>query len=132
MTGRQSALRHGFAALCVLAAGAAASGNAVAAGPNPTGEVRSVVVRYYVQDLSNEQGSRVVYSSLKAAARQVCGRFYVGGGIVAYRTWWTCYSAALDKAVAELDNNLVTALHSAASPRVRVGGGPAPSPEHRG
>lgn len=130
MTRRQSALRHGFAALCVLVAGAA-SGVAVAAGPNQTSEVRSVVVRYYVQDLNSEQGSRVVYSQLQAAARQVCGRFN-SGGVNAYRIWWTCYSAALDRAVTELDSELVTALHSATSSPVRVGGGPAASAEHRG
>lgn len=131
MTRRQSVRRHGFAALCVLAAGAAASGIAVAAGPNQTSEVRSVVVRYYVQDLSNEQGSRVVYSQLQAAARQACGRFN-SRGITAYRQWLTCYSAALDEAVTKLDSDLVTSLHSAASSPVRVGGGPVRSSEHRG
>lgn len=120
MTTKWSALRHGFAALCILAAGMAASGIAAAGEPQRVTGVRSVVVRYSDLDLNREQGSQAVYARLRSAARRVCGSVDPRDA-AARLAWRTCYRKALDHAVAELHSAQVTALHATASSSRRQG-----------
>lgn len=110
MTTKQKLLRHAFAAFCILAAGAGTSGIAAARAPDRATIVRSVVVRYNGSDLSSERGSEMVYARLRIAASAVCGRVGFRDDVAA-SAWQTCYRTALDKAVAELGNARVKALH---------------------
>lgn len=120
MKTKRSVPRHGFAALCLVAAAAAASGIAAAGEPKPANGVRSVVVRYNDLDLSREQGSQAAYARLRSAARRVCGSVDPRDA-AARLAWRTCYQTALDKAVAQLDSAQVTALHATASGGRRQG-----------
>ena len=73
-------------------------------------EQRSVAVSYADRDMATEQGVSALYARLDTAARRVCGR--VEGRDLARRAdWRNCRAAALDAAVADVNDVRLTRLH---------------------
>ena len=75
----------------------------------------SVAVSYAELDLSNPVGAEALYDRLQRAAQEVCGvnqrpssTFYTAGASERK----ACYQDALDRAVAQVDQPLVTEQHS--------------------
>ena len=106
--------------LSLIAAGIATlsvAGAAVAAGP---GDPLSARVRYDDLNLASDAGVAHLYARLRHAASDVCVSSWIRD-VVDQR----CAAAALDSAVAGLDNGRLTALHahtSGAAPLATSGG----------
>jgi UrcA family protein len=92
-------------AVCVLAAASAA------ASPLAPSE-RSVTVGYHDLDLKTIEGANTLYRRLRRAARFVCGEN--GRSLLEQRTSQTCFDDALTRAVATVNNPLLTGVHSQA------------------
>jgi UrcA family protein len=90
---------------------AAALGLVLAAGSASAGsDVHAVAVRYGDLDLSGEEGVRALYGRLEAAADRVCGpRSQRDLGV--YRLWRNCRDDALARAVTQIGNARLAALH---------------------
>jgi UrcA family protein len=79
-------------------------------------ETSSTAVSYQRSELSSDQGAAAVYSRLDTAARAVCGaRTSVLSQLVA---WQNCRDAALDRAVADINDQRLSALHKMAPRRL--------------
>ena len=103
---------RGVATLGILAFGL--SGGVALANLTERG-MESVSVSYAELDVSSPAGAEVLYDRLHQAAQEVCGvnerptsPFYTAGA--ADRK--ACYRDALDRAVAQVDEPLVTEQHS--------------------
>jgi len=70
---------------------------------------RSLAVRYTYQELSTVDSATGLYRRIEAAARFVCGP--EGGRIDEFRAWKRCYRDAVNGAVTEVNNSLLTAVH---------------------
>jgi UrcA family protein len=83
-----------------------ATGQAAAAGPN----VRSVAVRYGDLDLASDAGVRALYARLRSAAANVCGPG-ADRDLAMRQAWQACRDEALGRAVSQLGNARLAALH---------------------
>ena len=99
-----------FASLAMMAAGAACADHPVRQA-SVAGEQLSVTVRYGDLDLGGDEGARVLYSRLRAAANQVCDPLD-SRDLYLQAARRACYRNALDNAVLRLGNARVAALHS--------------------
>ena len=97
--------------IAVLAACVLAGLSGVAAAATPADDVPAVVVRYGDLDLSTQEGVQTLYKRIASAARQVCpagdprtlARFDYGR---------TCRAAAIARAVGNVHNSQLAALHA--------------------
>ena len=78
----------------------------------------SKVVTYRDLDPSRSTDAQRLYARLKYASKQVCSS-YDGRGLEMWRLRDACVDEALTKAVEEVNEPQLTALH-AAEPRIRV------------
>ena len=75
----------------------------------------AVAVSFAELDLSKPAGAEALYDRLQRAAQEVCGineRFYSPYYIAGSAERRACYQDALDRAVAQLDEPLVTEQHA--------------------
>jgi UrcA family protein len=107
MSTREKTLRFATALLApVFTSLLLATGGAVAAKP----DVRTIAVRYGDLDLSRDEGVRVLYGRLRAAAANVCGpRTY--RDLATLRLWRECRDQTLERAVGQIGNPRLAALH---------------------
>jgi UrcA family protein len=96
-----------FAVASVLAV--LSAGPALAAEPS-----KSIRVGYGDLDLSTQQGVASLYNRIRGAAHQVCG--YEGASFEDKAIWKSCFTGAIDNAVATVNNPRLTALHTGQSP----------------
>ncbi len=111
---KNSTRKHGLVAAVTLAL-SMMSGAASAA---PLADQPSVRVRYSDLDLAREDGVRVLYARIRAAARQVCADNGTRDlrRLAAARA---CYEASLARAVGAVDNDRLAALYSQKEGRMR-------------
>ena len=69
-------------------------------------------VQYTRGDLTSEQGASVLYARLDTAARAVCGT--KSRVLTELAQWQRCHDEALDRAVAEVNDTRLSALHKGA------------------
>jgi UrcA family protein len=69
------------------------------------------VIEYHERDLADEAGAAKLYDRLQAASRTVC-RALVGRELSRVRLYEECYSKALADAVADVNQQTLTALHA--------------------
>jgi UrcA family protein len=105
-------------ALCALNSGLAQSDAGASGASDPA--IPSATVRYSDLNLTSADGVRVLYQRLQAASRQVC-RAYEGQEMAQLTRWQTCYTHALDGAVAQLNLPALTSAHAKGEPRLHVG-----------
>ena len=74
----------------------------------------SMTVHYEGLNLSSTQGAAQLYARLQGAARQVCASFE-GRELSRHAKWTACYNEALSRAVAQINQANVTALHARAT-----------------
>jgi UrcA family protein len=72
--------------------------------------VPAVAVTYADLDLDRGTGAETLYQRLRAAAKKVCGAVD-GRNLTAVQQQRRCFNDALDRAVAAVDNDLVSRLH---------------------
>ena len=109
---KESKLLKGIlVALTVFALGAPAM---AAAADNSNLKGVSVKVSYGDLDLEKSEGAKVLYRRLQHASRQVCGARGLRGNRSIREAVMAqdCYENALSEAVARIDNDLLTELHS--------------------
>jgi UrcA family protein len=95
-------------ALATLVAGAGArADNAV--------ETNSLSVEFTRAELSSEQGTQALYARMGTAARAVCGA--KSAVLAELAQWQRCRIDALDRAVADVNDARLSALHSGMTPR---------------
>jgi len=101
--------------LTLIAAGIATLSVAGSAFAAPIGEPMTARVRYGDLNLSNDAGVAHLYARLRHAASDVCQ-------VASFRDLvdQQCASAALDNAVASVDNVKLTALHVRTSGTAQV------------
>jgi UrcA family protein len=97
-------------ALAALVAGAGAQ-----AGESSAVETRSMPVEYTRAELTTEEGTTALYARLGAASRSVCGA--KSAVLAELAQWQRCRAEALDRAVAEVNDARLSALHSGAVPK---------------
>jgi UrcA family protein len=73
-------------------------------------ESRSVTVRYGDLNLNRTAGAKTLYVRLTSAARSVCAPSQTRD-LAAHRDWNSCFSEALDAAVAETGSHALASLH---------------------
>lgn len=74
------------------------------------GERLTRVVSYADLNLNSEPGARTLYGRLRTAASQVCSP--LRGASLRERTNWSeCFTSALARSVADVDQPLLTAYH---------------------
>jgi UrcA family protein len=74
------------------------------------GEPLTKVVSYADLNVSGEAGARVLYGRLRMAARQVCAPFE-GRTLKQIAQWGGCFEQAIERAVKEIDQPVLTAYH---------------------
>jgi UrcA family protein len=101
-------------ALLVLGtfAGVMAAGAASAASPES--DVPTVVVHYSEQSLASDEGVKVLYRRIVAAAKEVCPESPTRN-LAQYMRVEQCRSDAIVRAVRQVDNSRLAALHAARS-----------------
>jgi UrcA family protein len=62
-------------------------------------------------DLNTVAGTTLLYGRVRSAARYVCAPFE-GRELIRNRHWHTCYDQAVDSAVAQLHNGMLSTLHA--------------------
>ena len=77
---------------------------------------KSIRVGYADLDLTTQAGAATLYNRIRGAARQVCG--YEGDSFADKAIWKSCFSGAIDNAVATVNNPRLTALHEGQAPVV--------------
>lgn len=97
----------GFVASVLATAAQAGEG---AAAHDAMHDIRSVNVRYAEADLASAEGVQALYQKLERASRQACRR-RDERSLAARADWRSCRSAALDAAVAAVQNVRLGALH---------------------
>ena len=112
MNNFKSISRITFRAFALASALAVLSANPALAGD----PAKSIKVGYGDLDLSTQAGAATLYNRIRGAARQVCG--YEGDSFADKAIWKSCFSGAIDNAVATVNNPRLTALHQGQSPVV--------------
>jgi UrcA family protein len=116
---RKNSLRMLVLASITLATAAQAGTTATRVGA-AYGDTQSTTVRYKDTDLRDAQGVQRLYARLDAAARTVCGTAQARV-LTQMADWQRCRNAALDGAVAEINDARLSQLHSGkANPRKLV------------
>lgn len=109
-----------FAKLSVIALASALTCTAASAEPVGAAHADTVLVRTTAPlgdlDLTTGQGARAALNRINAAATQVCGAKPAPSQLAAHAHYRACKKEAVDRAVAGMDNPLVTALHSTPQP----------------
>ena len=109
--------RFSFGAFGALALGALAITAALPAAAAGVFVEESVAVRYDDLDLDNAAGIARLYTRLKTAADKVCDTGYRPQTLFLAQGWRACVTAALDRAIIEVDRPALSAYHAAkASP----------------
>lgn len=102
-----------FAAMLVAAAYAPAS-SAIVKEQNVRqafeATVPAVTVEFADLDLARGAGVEILYQRLRSAAKSVCGTSD-GRDLTGTQAWRKCVDEALDKAVAEVNNEQLTDIH---------------------
>ena len=93
--------------------GVTAAGLVHAAPPNLNDEF-SVTVRYNDLDIDQDVGAAALYRRLKIASAEVCGlSAFAGQRPISRRVEEKrCYRKALERAVQEMDHELISAMHA--------------------
>jgi UrcA family protein len=107
------ASRVGFAGLLL----AALLGGAIAAQTAGADEPSQVRVHYGDLNLHSEQGARVLYNRIKAAARVACHE-PPSENVALWLQFQACQSQAMNRAVRRVDQQELTALHTHLAARV--------------
>lgn len=108
---KESKLIKGLlAAVVIVALGAPAY--ATADSSNLKG--KSVKVSYADLNLEKVEGAKALYRRLQQASRKVCDirSLHTEGSLKRFAEARQCYDDTLSEAVAELDNRLLTQLHT--------------------
>ena len=85
---------------------------AYSAAPSQFEDV-SVIVSYSDLDIHSEAGAKELYVRLKRASKQACNvDFYMQSALGDLSKAKACYRDALDKAVASVDSDSLTDIHS--------------------
>lgn len=98
------AFRHAIAC-AALAATVSLYGSFAIAGEAPRR-----AVEYQTAELANVAGAQKLYNRLKTASREVCAQLRGNHG-ESTRAYQECYSKALANAVADVNQQTLTALH---------------------
>jgi UrcA family protein len=93
-------------ALAAIACGAALTTPAMADQSEPL----TKIVSYADLNLNGEAGARVLHGRLRMAAAQVCAPFQ-GTSLRERTNWRECVDPALARAVAKVDEPMLTAYH---------------------
>ncbi len=106
-------MKHTTAALIATAACLMIAAPAFAADRAPAHEAESPAkaVRYSELNLQNAAGVQALYTRLHAAARQVCAA-QDGRSLRERTAYGRCVSTSLERAVREVRNDAVLALHN--------------------
>jgi UrcA family protein len=120
-TPRRFAIRT--AVLALLAIGAEPWSSAPAAPPtaSPPLTQTSLIVKLNDLDLSTDQGVRLAYERIRAAAKQACTfTTHMGDYVVGSREVYAhCYSTTMANAIKQVNRTQLAALHEQES---RIGG----------
>jgi UrcA family protein len=79
-----------------------------------------IVVEYDDLDISNTRGLETLYDRIQLAAASVCGYDRLHKELSRQRRPSACYEAAVDNAIEQVNQPMLTALHRAKG-RTRVG-----------
>jgi UrcA family protein len=71
----------------------------------------AVTIRFSDLNLSSIEGNRVLYGRIRSAAQEVCGPTFSLWDKSRWSSWKACYGATVDRAVTQIDQPLLTALH---------------------
>jgi UrcA family protein len=74
-------------------------------------------VAYQTSELASDAGTQKLYNRLKTAARDVCSSHRTRRDAPALRAYKECYQEALDNAVADVNQQTLTALHDRSESR---------------
>ena len=98
-----------LASMLVFAFGANAD-----ASPADRYVVESIAVDYSDLRIDTEAGARTLYARLKHASNKVCGveSYWQLGSLTRVKLAHTCYDQTLGKAVANIDSDALTKLHT--------------------
>ena len=99
----RSALIAGLAALFVSTASHAA--------PSDFEKGSSIKVKFGDLDLGTAEGVQVLYQRIEKAARRVCNNDAEPGDPRWHSHWRYCYQTAVAKAVSDVNNQWLTAMH---------------------
>jgi UrcA family protein len=80
--------------------------------------VPQIVVDYDDLDISHQQGLETLYSRIQYAAMDVCGYDRLHKELSRQRRPAACYHAAVDNAIQQVNQPMLTALHRAKSKAV--------------
>jgi UrcA family protein len=94
-------------------AGVMAAGVASAANP-ATDDVPKVVVKYSAQSLATDEGVHALYRRITKAAEQVCPEASIRA-LSAMAQVQQCRNEAIARAIRQIDNSRLAALHAAHS-----------------
>jgi UrcA family protein len=95
--------------VALVAAGLAFAGSAAVASPQT--ESRTVTVNYADLDLESAAGIESLYARIRSAAKKVCGSAE-RHDFAAQADLRSCREAALEQAVAKIDNAALAARHA--------------------
>jgi UrcA family protein len=90
------------------------------AGGEPVAKVGSVVVRYADLDLSSSDDAKVLYERLSSAAKRACGKAPMAWDREGREDWDKCRERRLQKAVDQVGNPNVNALHAVHKDEAKV------------
>jgi UrcA family protein len=98
-------------ALLVLGSFAGVMGAGAASADSPAGDVPSVVVKYSAESLATDEGVYTLYRRITRAARQVCPE-PSRGNLSLLAKVEQCRNEAIARAVGQIDNSRLAALHA--------------------
>lgn len=104
---RPAARRVVALSLIALSLSAGASAAAVPQNSEP-----STKVRVSDLNLNSDAGIDTLYRRIKSAARRVCNDSVTTGDPKSVRHWWRCYDEAIARAVEQIGNARLAALHA--------------------
>jgi UrcA family protein len=77
----------------------------------PTPFTPSMKVRFADLNLNTEEGARVLYGRIRAAAQKVCGTRSSVWDARRWQAWTDCYRATVDDAVGRINRPTLSAVH---------------------
>ncbi|HEX5462420.1 MAG TPA: UrcA family protein [Steroidobacteraceae bacterium] len=112
-TSRVANRSRAFTALAALGAITTATllAPAIASAAQPAGGVWHTTVSYSYSELASDQGTKALYRRIKKAAQLVCP-MYDARDLAAYSESRECQKAAVAKAVHQIGNARLAALHT--------------------